>query len=83
MEYLTPIFFLFTFSSCTWFSAHKVVDNPKDCAPACAHLKALGCPEGEDNAHETCEEFCMDTLRNGHPLELKKILVAKSCDVVR
>ena len=50
--------------------------SPQDCAAACTHLRALGCPEGKptlgadgkpDTGDEsTCEQTCIDVESSGY-----------------
>ncbi len=37
-----------------------------DCSTACAHLRALGCPDGQPTpAGTSCEAVCEDTVASG------------------
>ena len=60
------------------------------CAPACARMESLGCPEGQPLSDGTsCTQFCKDTQRAGHALNptcLTKILTCEeieTCSVNR
>lgn len=51
------------------------------CAPACEHLRDLGCEEGdplEDGT--TCEMFCLQTQTKGHRLNLPCVIQISSCE---
>ena len=64
-------------AACGSTSKHVIAPNDGNmCAPACVRLRSLGCSEGEqlppDAEHPlgaSCEEFCVDTLKNGHGLD--------------
>jgi len=58
---------------------YKGPDDPENCAPACQKLRDMGCEEGEDLVNHdgtriTCEEWCVDTLKEGHGLNPTHIL---------
>ncbi len=63
-----------------------VVIEPEDtirCPAACEHLRALGCEEGTPLADgTTCETFCVDTQKNGYPLNPTCIMSIKKCTEV-
>lgn len=64
-------------------SVVPVVVEPGDtdkCPAACAHLRDLGCEEGqplEDGT--TCEKFCVETQKNGQPLNPTCVLSITAC----
>lgn len=63
-----------------------VIIEPKDtdkCPAACENLRRLGCDEGkplEDGT--TCEKFCLDTQKNGHPLNPTCVMSIKVCSEI-
>ena len=79
---LIPIFFFLSLTmSCTCCGPKNYVPptDPENCAPACQKLKDMGCEEGEDlENHDgtiiTCEEWCKDTIKQGHGLNPTHIL---------
>lgn len=57
-----------------------VPGDPSQCPAACQHLRALGCPEGDDLPDgTTCEKFCTDTQNNGHDLHPSCLASVATC----
>jgi|SaaInl7_200m_RNA_FD_contig_21_1875654_length_477_multi_10_in_0_out_0_2 hypothetical protein len=54
--------------------------DPSACPAACRNLRAHGCEAGEDLLDgTTCEEFCTETVLNGHDLRPWCMAKAASC----
>lgn len=50
------------------------------CPAACEHLRELGCPEGDDLPDgTTCEDFCVESQKNGFPLNPTCVKGISSC----
>jgi len=55
-------------------------NDTENCAAACTHLTALGCPEGEPLEDGTsCTKFCVDTQKSGHPLNPTCVMKMTAC----
>jgi hypothetical protein len=53
------------------------------CAPACARMRELQCPEAAPlDDGTTCEEFCVQTQMRGHGLNPTCIAQIKTCQGV-
>lgn len=59
----------------------RLPTDTADCPAACAHLRALGCEEGqplEDGS--SCESFCEDTQNAGHALNPSCVKSIRRCE---
>jgi hypothetical protein len=81
MRTLAVLMFL-ALSSCVTVPPPVPVE-PTDtakCSDACAHLKALGCEEGEELPDGTsCTVFCEMTQQAGHALNPSCVMKIKVC----
>lgn len=63
-----------------------VVTTPDDtdmCAPACEHLRDLGCEEGEPLEDGTsCEAFCIEVQTSGHSLNPTCVADIAACSEI-
>lgn len=74
--------------------ANRPDPDPDNCETACANLKTLGCPEGNDifipdqsedaapDAGETitCTTWCEDVQKKGHALDAACVSKVTSCE---
>jgi len=57
-----------------------VPDDTPSCPSACAHLRELGCEEGQPLEDGTsCEKFCEDTQNAGHALRPSCATTIQTC----
>ena len=72
-----------TGASCQRPSQMPVViqpDDTADCGAGCAHLKKLGCPEGDVLPNgTTCKAWCEETQKKGHALGPSCWVTVKEC----
>jgi len=73
--------------------ANRPDPDPENCASACAKLKDLGCPEGDDifipdqsadaapdtGTSVTCTFWCEDTQQKGHALDAACVSKITAC----
>lgn len=75
---------IFGLNGCKPLTPPPVVVQPDDtesCASACAHLRSLGCPEGDDLADgSSCVKFCVDTQVSGHALAPSCVVTIQTCE---
>lgn len=57
-----------------------------NCAPACANLQRLSCPEGDDLEVDgkvvTCADFCEETQKKGHALNPTCVAKINTCGAI-
>jgi hypothetical protein len=83
MRYLPVIAILVTLSGCCTAKSLLTSADPANsnlCSDACIHLRVLGCPEGDPLEDGTaCEQFCLETQKAGHPLNLTCVIGMTAC----